>query len=216
MKRLALLLALSLAPAAAPAAEQLDWVVEEAPAGPVLEYARDVRDGVLGLLDCAMDLQLGLFSEVALVAGAATMGLSDVTGLVDDNPVTEHVLKSQVSKSLARTSYLLHVVGAESVLGSHGLETEWYLEAAFTEMNPLLAGQPEEPSIPLEPLAFFSEALVHPRVYGAHLPGSVALASLAADGVVRPAGSLLRLFGLRRASLAIERFGQGLVRRVVR
>jgi hypothetical protein len=83
-------------------------------------------------------------------------------------------------------------------------------------MNPLLAGRPEEPSIPLEPLAFFADRLLHPRVYGAHVPGSVALASLAADGAVRPAGFLLRLLGLRRASLAVERFGQSLVRRVVR
>jgi hypothetical protein len=197
------------------AAQQLDWEVEEQPAGPVLSWVRGARDGSLGLLDCAADLQLGAFSELALVSGALLMGASDLVGLVDDNPLTQHVFKGVASKSLAKTAYLFHLAGGEAILGSHGLEVEWYLQRELAELNPLLAGEDSAPPLPLEPLAFVEDGILHKDVYGAHLPGSILLASALADGLLRPAGNVVRIAGAHAAAERIEVFANGLVRRAV-
>jgi hypothetical protein len=215
MNRLLVVVLVGLALAGPAAAQQLDWQVDEEPAGPVLTWVRGARDGTVGLLDCAADLQLGAFSELALVSGALLMGASDLVGLIDDNPLTEHVFKGVASKSLAKTGYLFHLAGGEAILGSHGLETEWYLERELTELNPLLAGEETAPPLPLEPLAFVEEGLLHTQVYTAHVPGSILLSSALADGLLRPAGSLMRIAGAHAAAERIESFANGLVRRVV-
>jgi hypothetical protein len=197
------------------AAQQLDWEVVEQPAGPVLGWARGARDGAVGLLDCASDLQLGVFSELALVSGTLLMGASDLVGLVDDNPVSEHLFKGVASKSLAKTAYLVHLAGGEAILGSHGLETEWYVERELAELNPLLAGDETPPPLPLDPLAFVEEGIVHIDVYSAHLPGSILVTSLLADGLLRPLGNLVRIAGARGAADRVEAFANGLVRSAV-
>ena len=198
------------------AAQQLDWQVVEAPAGPVLTWVRGARDGLLGMLDCASDLQLGAFSELALVSGALVMGASDVVGLVDDNPVSQHVFKGVASKSLAKTAWLLHLAGSEAIGGSHGLETERWVERSMGELNPLLSDEElEPPRLPLEPLAFVGEGLIHTDVYRAHLPGSILATSALADGVLRPAGNLARIAGAHATADRIEAFANGLVRSAV-
>jgi hypothetical protein len=196
-------------------AEQLDWEVVEEPAGPVLTWVRGARDGALGFLDAAADLQLGAFSELALLSGAALMGASDLVGLVDDNPISQHVLEGVASKSLAKTAYLFHLAGSEAILGSHGLETEWYVERALAELNPLLDEEEAAPPLPLEPLDFVEEGLVHAHVYTAHLPGSILLASALADGVLRPAANLARIAGARAAGDRVESLANRLVRKAV-
>jgi hypothetical protein len=197
------------------AGQQLDWEVVEQPAGPVLSWARGARDGTVGLLDCAADLQLGVFSELALVSGALVMGASDVVGLIDDNPVSQHLFKGVASKSLAKTAYLLHLAGGEAILGSHGLETEWYVERELAELNPLLEGDETPPPLPLDPLAFVEEGLLHTDVYGAHLPGSILVTSVLADGLLRPLGNLVRIAGARATADRVEEFANGLVRSAV-
>jgi hypothetical protein len=215
MSARALALLLSLAAAPATAAERLDWDPGETPRGGALGALRGARDGIVGLLDCALDLQLALFAEAALLTGTALAGASDAVGLVDDNPVTEHVSKGVASKSIAKTAYLFHLAGAEAILGSHGLETERWLAASLTELNPLLAPRDAAPALPLDPLDFVGEALVHPRPWTARVPGAIALAALAADGVVRPLGSLARIAGLRALADRAEDFGTRLVGRAV-
>jgi hypothetical protein len=68
-----------------------------------------------------------------LGAGArrgALLELAPTRRAVDDNPISEHVLKGTASKSLAKTAWLFHLAGSEALLGSHGLETEsWVAES---------------------------------------------------------------------------------------
>jgi hypothetical protein len=215
MSALALAVLALLAASPVAAAQRLDWDPGETPRGGVVGALRGARDGVVGLLDCALDLQLALFAEAALLAGTALAGASDVVGLVDDNPVTEHVVKGVASKSLARTAYLFHLAGAEAILGSHGLETERWLAASLAELTPLLEPGSGEPALPLDPLDFTGEALVHPRPWTARVPGAIALSALAADGVVRPVGNAARILGLRSLADRAERSGTDLVRRAV-
>lgn len=213
-----LALALALLGLAGPAAaQQLDWQVVEQPAGPALTWVRGARDGALGMLDCASDLQLGAFSELALVSGALVMGASDLVGLVDDNPVSQHVFKAIASKSLAKTAYLLHLAGGEAIQGSHGLETERWVERSMGELNPLLSDEESvPPRVPLEPIAFVGEGMLHTDVYRAHLPGSILVTSALADGLLRPAGNLVRIAGARATADRIEAFANGLVRSAVK
>ena len=215
MRPAAFACAFALVAAEASAEDRLDWDPAERDRGPWVAFLRGERDAVVGLLDCAADLQLGVFAEAALLTGTLLAGASDVIGLVDDNPVTEHVTKGVASKSLAKTAYLFHLAGAEAILGSHGLETERWLAASLAELNPLLAPEAAEPALPLDPLDFVGEGLVHPRPWTARVPGAIALAAVAADGVVRPLGNVARIFGLRSLADRSEDFGTGLVRRAV-
>lgn len=196
-------------------ARGLDWQVDEAPAGPLLTWVRGARDGVLGLLDDVTDAQLGLFSEAAIDTGALLELGSDAVGLVDDNPVSEHVLKGTASKSLAKTAWLFHLAGSEALLGSHGLETESWVAESLDELNPLLDPDEAPARLPLEPLDFVGEGLFHGEVYTVHVPGSILLASAAADLVIRPIGNVVRIVGFHGTADRIEAAGNGLVRRTL-
>ncbi len=215
MRRALVACALALAAADAGAQDRLDWDPAERDRGPWVGFVRGQRDGLVGLLDDALDLQLGAFAEVALLAGTALAGASDAVGLVDDNPVTQHVTKGVASKSLAKTAYLFHLAGAEAILGSHGLESERWLAASLAELNPLVDPEESAPVLPLEALEFVREGLVHPRPWTARVPLAIAAASLAADGVVRPLGNLARLVGLREIAERAESAGTALVRGAV-
>ncbi len=215
MRATALACALALGAAEADAEERLDWDPAEQDRGPWVAFLRSERDAVVGLLDDALDLQLGVFAEAALLAGTALAGVSDVVGLVDDNPVSQHVTKGIASKSLAKTAYLFHLAGAESILGSHGLETERWLAAALADLNPLVEPAESEAVLPLEALEFVREGLVHPRPWTARVPGAIAVTSVVADGVIRPLGNVARLLGLRGLGDRAEAAGTALVRRAV-
>jgi hypothetical protein len=196
-------------------ARGLDWEVHEAPAGPLLSWVRGVRDGVLGIFDDVTDAQLALFAEAAIDTGAVLELGSDAIGLVDDNPVTEHVFKGTASKSLAKTAWLFHLSGSEAVLGSHGLETESFVGESLDQLNPLIDPDDAPARLPLEPIAFVGEGMLHDEVYTAHVPGSILLAAAAADLVIRPVGNLVRIVGFHGTADRIEAAGNGLVRRTV-
>jgi hypothetical protein len=176
---------------------------------------RNKRDGLLGFFDNALDLQLAVFSEVALLTGTALMLTSDVIGLVDDNPITQHITKAILSKSLAKTAYLFSVAGAESILGSHGLDVEWYVEDSMSQVNPLLDSESSDPALPLHPLDFVGEGWFHPEPLTVRVPGGIALTAVVADGVIRPIGNIILFFDLVDQANAIEDFGNGLVRSAV-
>jgi hypothetical protein len=201
----AALAALTLAATPHPAlAKGFDWEVEEKPAGPALSALRNFRDGLLGLLDDATDLQLAVFSEASLLLSTGLTAGSDVVGLVDDNPVSQHVFKGVASKSLAKTAYLLHLAGSEAILGSHGLEAESWASQALEDLNPLLDEEDKRGGLPLEPLAFVGEGMVHADVYRARTPLRIGLTALATDGVLRPVGNLLRAASATGSADALE------------
>jgi hypothetical protein len=169
--------------------------------------ARNVRDGVLGLGDAFFDANTAVFGAFALAASQLCMAASDGVGLVDDNPVTQHVSKGIVSKNLAKIAYLWHLAGAESLLGSHGLEQERWAAGPVAELNPLLSDADVaelEGPLPLDPLAFVGEATFHADTYRPHAPFVDLGAALLADGVLRPAASLLRIGQLDGTADAID------------
>lgn len=207
---IALLLVLLLAPPPA-RAQRLDWDPAEAEAGVLVTVLRHKRDGLLGLLDDVTDLQLAVFAELSLLSGSVLMLFSDGVGLLDDNPLSEHVTRAIASKALAKTAYLFHLAGAEAVLGSHGLDTSWYLQGSLVQLNPLLDPAESEPRFPLEPLDFVEDALFHPAPLIRRVPGSILASALLADGVLRPAANLLLFCDQPGASRRLEQLGQRLV-----
>ena len=214
----ALVLCAVAAPVAA-AAEKLDWEVEESADAPIpVQALRNVRDGFLGLGDAWFEANTAFFGVFCLAASQLSMGFSDALGLVDDNPVSQHVLKGILSKNLAKTAYLWHVAGAESLLGGHGMEAERWAARDVAALNPLLSEADQEAvagPLPLDPLDFVGEGYFHGRTYRpqALLKGLGAVA--AADVVLRPAASVLRIVQLRGAGDSLERTGNDLVRRAV-
>jgi len=208
---LALLLA---GPAAS--AQSLDWEVEEAAEAPApIVAVRNVRDGVLGLGDAFFDVNTAVFGSFALLASQLCMAASDGIGLVDDNPLSEHVTKGIVSKNLAKVAYLWHLAGAESLLGSHGLERERWVTAEVAGWSPLLSDEDVAElggPLPLEPLAFVGEATFHADAYRPHAPFVDLGAALVVDGVMRPAASLLRIAQQGAAAHGVDARGTALFR----
>jgi hypothetical protein len=208
MKRVVPVLCAALLAAGVARAEGLDWEVEERSdvAAPV-RAARNVRDGVLGLGDAFFDANTAVFGAFALAASQLFMAAADGVGLVDDNPVSEHVTKGIVSKNLAKVAYLWHLAGAESLLGSHGLEAERWAAGPVAELNPLLSDADVaelEGPLPQDPLAFVGEATIHTDTYRPHAPFVDLGAALLADGVLRPTASLLRIAQAPDAADAID------------
>jgi len=208
MRRAALLATCVWLVAGAAAAEGLDWEVTENPgaSAPVLA-ARNVRDGVLELGDAYFDGGTALFGSFALLASQLCMGASDVLGLVDDNPVTQHVTKGILSKNVAKIALLWHDAGAESLLGSHGLETEHWARGKVAALNPLLSEEDVneiEGPLPLDPLAFVGEAMIHTDAYQPAAPFVDIGAALVVDVGMRPAASVLRLFQQRATADAVD------------
>jgi hypothetical protein len=204
----------------ASSAERLDWEVSERADPPVpVQALRNVRDGVLGLGDAWFEANTAFFGVFCLAASQLSMGFSDVVGLLDDNPASQYVLKGILSKNLAKTAYLWHVAGAESLLGGHGMEAERWAARDVAALNPLLSEEDQEAvagPLPLEPLDFVGEAWFHGRAYRPHVLALDLGAVAAADVVLRPAGGILRVLQLRAAGDALERTGNELVRRAAR
>jgi hypothetical protein len=219
MRRAALWLVLGALAAGPAGAEGLDWQVDERAEAPApVRAARNVRDGALGLADAFFDANTAVFGAFALGASQLCMGAGDLVGLADDNPVTEHVTKAVLSKNLAKVAYLWHLAGAESLLGTHGLEVErWAAEDAAT-LNPLLSGEDVERvggPLPLDPLAFAEEGLIHADAYQPAAPFAVLGAAVLVDGALRPAASLLRIAQLSGPADALDARGTDWFRRAV-
>jgi len=200
-------------------AEGLDWEVEEQADAPVpVRVLRNLRDGVLGLGDAFFDLNTAVFGSFALAASQLCIGASDAVGLVDDNPLSQYVTKGIVSKNLAKVAYLWHLAGAESLLGSHGLEKERWATSAVAELNPLLADEDVaalEGPLPLDPLAFVGEATFHTETYRPHAPFASLGAAILVDGALRPASSLLRFAQLPERADGLDDSGARFFRSAV-
>jgi hypothetical protein len=213
-------LAAALAVSGAARAERLDWQVEERADAPLpIRAARNVRDGFLTFGDAYMEANTAFFGVFCLAASQLTMGFSDLVGLADDNPATQYVTKGFFSKNLAKTAYLWHLAGAESLLGGHGMDVLRWAAQDVASLNPLLSEEDQAAvggPLPLAPLDFVGEGYFHGRTYRPHAIVLDLGAVAAADVAFRPVAGMLRIVQLRAAGDAVERTGNDLVRRAVR
>jgi hypothetical protein len=158
----------------------------------------NVRHGFVGLVDSVFQ---GAFSAFALLSpwggyAARKVGTfaGDVVGLVDDNPVTSHVFRGVLSRQLLR-------LGA----GGQGLPKGIALIHDTTFDVPTLGTE-----------AYVDDRMFHTNAYVHHSVlttiGGVVLSNL----LIRPAGSLITIFGARETGDSMHEFGIDLIEESLR
>ena len=118
------------------------------------------------------------------VPKAATF-LGDVVGLVDNNPVTKHVLNGVLSRHLLRIG-----IGSRRAPAAAAFihDSEWDIQTASVD-------------------AYIGDSYFHPEPY-AHpsIVGSL-VGVIVGDIIVRPAGSIVTIFGARETGKRIDAEG---------
>ncbi|MCH8332906.1 hypothetical protein IIC65_03150 [Candidatus Sumerlaeota bacterium] len=174
------------------------WVTNEEPYEDARSYdkmGRNVRDGLIGFIDSYAQ---GLFAALALVSpgGFIVQKLStmagDVVGLIDDNALTEHVLKGIISRQFLK----------------YGASARNFLTTLGSVHQTSFAGG-DQPDVG----AYVGDRTFHTEVYG--YPSGVATlgAAILADFVVRPFGNVLLIFGARETAGRIDQAGLDLIGR---
>lgn len=160
------------------------WEVNEVPYDEARldeKIGRNVRDGLVGLIDSIFE---GAFcmpviaSQTGFLTQKVVIFTGDVIGLIDDNPWTEHVLKGVLSKQLLK-------------FGSRAMG----MPKAVARIHETKFDYPEmtlEDYIGNEP--FHGRAYVRPG--GLTTLGAI----LVGDFLIRPAGNLLLMVGMRETS----------------
>ncbi len=151
----------------------------------------NVRDGAVNLVDSVGQGLITGYTVVLFgtaVPKAATF-LGDVVGLVDNNPVTKHVLNGVLSRHLLRLG-----VGSQGAPGAAAFihDTEWDIQTA-----PIDAYVGDR--------VFRPDVYAHPSIVGG-LVGVVI-----GDIVVRPFGSIITIFGARETGERIDAQGISIV-----
>ena len=179
------------------------WDLDETPYAErnfIAKVGSNVRDGTVGLVD---SLVQGVMSAVTLfnfrsggvaLQKVATFG-GDVVGLIDNTPATEPVLNGIVSRHLLR-------FGAGAQSSTQGIA--FIHDTKFVDM-------PE-----MGPEDYVGDRAFHVRAYGrpsilVSLGGIVV-----SDFLVRPAGNLLMIFGMRETGESMDQWGKGLIEKSMR
>lgn len=174
------------------------WQTNETPYEEARLYdrmGRNVRDGVIGFVDSYAQ---GLFAALALVSpgGFIVQKLStmagDVVGLIDDNALTEHVLKGIISRQFLK----------------YGASARNFLTTLGSVHQTSFAGE-DEPDL----FAYVGDRTFHTEVYGNPSGLATLGAAILADFVVRPFGNVLMIFGARKTNERINQAGLDLIER---
>ncbi|GEM_PF-3165584 len=174
------------------------WYTDEVPyeqAGAVDRFGRNLRDGVTGIIDNAVQgaysiLLIGPTSGF-LVQKLAVIG-GDLIGLIDDNDLTEHVFRGLLSRQLLR-------FGATQL---RFLETLGHLHRDQPFVGPQRGIKD-----------FVGDTTFHTAVYGPPSAIFVLGGVVIADFVVRPAGNVVRIFQWRSVSEKIDKAGIDLIQK---
>ncbi len=173
------------------AARQTRWSVNETPYEECPWYekgARNFRDGTIGLVD---DTFVGIVSAQVIIArtGFLTQKVSvffaDIIGLVDDNPVTEHVFKGILSRQFYRLGSRASGM-PRAVEALHEADWEYPEKSTFD----YIGDKPFHHDIYFEPGAV-------PSVLGIAI----------GDFIIRPVGNVLLIFSIREPALAVDDAG---------
>ena len=155
----------------------------------------NARKGFVGLIDSVAQ---GAFSAFAI--GAPTGGFlarklltvaGDVVGLVDNNVATQHVTQGILSRQLLR--FGSRAMGVPKALGNIH-DTEF-----------------EAPAMKLED--YVGDETFHTKVYMEPCGLAMLVAVVVSDLLVRPAGSLITIFGARSQGEEMDEWGVDLIER---
>jgi hypothetical protein len=192
-------LALSLvAGMAGPASAQTSraWDLKETPYEQKNVAARigsNVRDGLVGVFDNAGQ---ALFSSVALISpyGGLARKLvtftGDVVGLVDDNPVTRHVLDGVLSRHLLRFGEGARGTPA-AVAWIHD-QDDWNVPTPGRDV-------------------YVGRAWFRPDAYLSNSVLATVGAVVVSDLILRPVGNVITIFGARQMGGEMDEWGLDLI-----
>lgn len=156
------------------------------------KVGRNVRDGLVGIINNAFQGVSSFFLlawQTGYVVQKISVIVGDVIGLVDDNPWTEHVFKGIVSRQFLKFGS----AGAgmpNALAGIH--ETRFDVERN-------------------QAMEYLDEATFHTRVYGTPSGVTAFLAVVAADGLIRPVGNFITIFGFRETGETLDQAGLDLI-----
>ena len=155
----------------------------------------NARKGFVGLIDSVAQ---GAFSAFAILTPAGGFLASklmtvagDVVGLVDNNIATQHVTQGILSRQLLRFG-----VGAKGMPKALGNIHDTEFEAPAMELEDFIGNQ-----------TFHTKAYMQPSALATL--GAVVCSNL----LVRPAGSLITIFGARSQGEAMHEWGIDLIER---
>ena len=155
----------------------------------------NARKGVVGLIDSVAQ---GAFSAFAILTPAGGFLASklmtvagDVVGLVDNNVATQHVTQGILSRQLLRFG-----TGAKGMPNALGNIHDTKFEAPAMELEDFVGNQ-----------TFHTKAYMQPSALATL--GAVLCSNL----LVRPAGSLITIFGARSQGEAMHEWGIDLIER---
>jgi hypothetical protein len=158
----------------------------------------NVRQGFVGLVDSVFQGAFSAFAVLSPWGGHASRKIGtfagDVIGLVDDNIVTSHVFRGVLSRQLLR-------FGA----GARGLPNGIALIHDTTFDVPLL-----------DQSAFVDDRAFRPDVYVNHSIFATVGGVVLSNFLIRPAGSLITIFGARETGDSMHEFGVDLIEESLR
>ena len=172
------------------------WDLDETPhaqKGIPAQIGSNVRDGLVGVVD---SIGQGAFSAFALVSPYGALGRKaltfggDVIGLVDNNPLTEHVLNGVLSRHLLRFG-----AGSKSAPKS---------VAFLHDQDDWDTPMPSDD-------AYVGRATFRTEAYIASSTLVTTGAVVVSDLVVRPLGSLVTIFGARGIGDEMDEWGLDLI-----
>jgi len=138
----------------------------------------NVRDGSLGLVQNVWQLGAGVTAGVLIPTGKTLVLAGDVVGMFDDNLVTRPFFRGIVSGILEEASYLPYRGAKGIMLMTHEMDDI----AIVTDHEEFIAkGTPFKSRLYLRPWA----VIVLP-------------ATAVGDGIIRPVGSIAKIFSIRR------------------
>lgn len=136
------------------------------------------RDGTLGLAQNAVQLGSGVVAGVGICTGKTLVLAGDVVGFADDNIITRHITRGIVSDTIEQASYLNFRAVKHIMLVTHEMDD-----------IPIVLDREEY----LDDNVIFKS-----RLYLRPWKVIVLPATVVGDGVIRPAGSVARIFSMRR------------------
>jgi hypothetical protein len=138
----------------------------------------NLRDGTLGLIQNARQLCAGVVSGCGIAVGKTAVLTGDLVGFVDDNIITRHIFRGIVSDNIEQCSYLIFRKVKGIMLVTHELDD-----------IPIVIDREEY---------LDDDVIFKSRLYLRPWAVIVLPATVVSDGVIRPAGSIAKIFSMRR------------------
>ena len=179
-------------------ANTLRWELEEKPydqMGIPEKVGSNLRRGVLGFVD---SLANAFFSAVVIISpyggtlvSKLSTGVGDVVGLIDNNPATKYVTQGIISRQFLRFGS-----GAAKMTKAMGVIHDTEFKGGGLDLDD-----------------YVGDRTFHTKAYGHQSSLATIGTVILSDILIRPAGSLITIFGARETGDSMHEYGLELIQR---